>query len=401
MKTAIAIIQNIILPKLQKDSKFSEEKVDAAFWEKFATDLLHFEADAKPIYASIYSLELDNSEKIMDKLPNIYAQFLKELAESYVLGEPSQATDYLLKTNNASFAKEIDFLKIMQQAIKSVERKRIKADLPTSYERLSFELSETDLANVTKKKGREDLKEKMKQWDAELEEQESVPIVASSYTGYHNTMSKDVKKTKVISLSWMKYAVAACVVLATGIFFFRNTNQVVAPNYNTVVTTDAKKDSTQPQKNTPVKESIVLAEIETVSEKVIVQQSESMGFSSTEKPKITISYKDAKQRILSLEKYIATPSSTKEPATLSKYKSELNNLKKSNDKYIFDGKTLTLFSKFNPKQVAILVTDDQNYFLKKGSVYYNLKITKVPIPLEKVTNATTLEIVEKITFENE
>jgi hypothetical protein len=401
MKTAIATIQNIILPKLQKDSKFSEEKVDAAFWEKFATDLLHFEADSKPIYASIYSLELDDSEKIMDKLPNIYAQFLKELAESYVLGQTSEATDYVLKTNNTTFAKEIDFLKTMQQAIKSVERKRIKADLPTSYERLTFELSDTDISNATKKKGREDLKEKMKQWDAELEEQESVPIVASSYTGYHNTMSKDVKKAKVISLSWMKYAVAACVVLATGIFFFRNTNQVVGPNYNTVVTTDAKKDSTQPQKNTPVKEGIVLAEIETVSEKVIVQQSESMGFSSIEKSKITISYKDAKQRIASLEKYIATPSSTKKPATLSKYKSELNNLKKSNNNYIFDGKTFTLFSKFNPKQVAILVTEDQNYFLKKGSVYYNLKITKVPIPLEKVTNATTLEIVEKITFENE
>jgi hypothetical protein len=211
MKTAIAIVQNIILPKLEKDSKFSEEKVDTAFWEKFATDLLHFEEDAKPIYASIYSLELDNPEKIIDKLPHIYAQFLKQLAESYVLDQTSDATDYLLRTNNQSFLKEIDFLKTMQQAIKSVERKRIKADLPISYERLTFELSETDLANVTKKKGREDLKEKMKQWDAELEEQESVSIVASSYRGYHNTMSTDVKKTKVISLSWIKYVSIAAI----------------------------------------------------------------------------------------------------------------------------------------------------------------------------------------------
>lgn len=202
MKLAIDIVQSLLLPKLEKDAKFSQEKVSSAFWKKFATDLLHFELDAKPLYASIYSLELDNPEKIIDKLPTILAQFLKELAESYVLGEPSQATDYLLKTNNASFAKEIDFLKTMQQAIESVERKRIKADLPKSYERLTFELSETDLTNATKKKGREDLREKMKQWDAELAE-ESVPVVAM--------LTNDKMETKVISLSWMKYISIAAI----------------------------------------------------------------------------------------------------------------------------------------------------------------------------------------------
>ena len=104
METTL-VIKNILLPKLEKDPNFSEEKVDAAFWGKFATDLVHFEEDAKPLYAGIYSLELDNPEKIIDKLPNIYAQFLKELAESYVLGKTSDATKYLLETNNVVFLK--------------------------------------------------------------------------------------------------------------------------------------------------------------------------------------------------------------------------------------------------------------------------------------------------------
>lgn len=202
METTLTI-KNILIPKLEKDSNFSEEKVDTAFWEKFATDLLHFEEDAKPLYVLIYSLELDNPEKIIDKLPNIYAQFLKELAESYVLGQTSEATDYLLKTKNKTFAKEIDFLGTMQQAIKGVERKRIKVDLPTSYERLTFELSQTDLANAIKKKGREDLRVKFKQWDAELEEQESVPVISM--------LTNEKEKTKVISLSWMKYASIAAI----------------------------------------------------------------------------------------------------------------------------------------------------------------------------------------------
>ena len=391
MKTAIAIVQNIILPQLEKDSKFSEEKVDTAFWEKFATDLLHFEEDAKPIYSNIYGLELDNPEKIIDKLPNIYAQFLKELAQSYVLGQTTEATDYLLEKNNEAFLKEVQFLETMQQAIKSVERKRIKADLPKSYERLSFELSETDLANATKKKGREDLKEKMKGWDAELEKQESVPVVAM--------LANEKEKTKVISLSWMKYAVAACVVLATGIFFFRNTNQVVVPTQNTVVTTDAKKDSAHPQKNIPVKEAIILAEIEIVSKKTTVQQPESMGFSGAKKHNITINYKDASKRIASLEKVIVT-SKTIDSKILSQYKAELASLKTQKNKYVFDGKELTLFMKNEKTGYSVLLPEDQTYFLKKGSVFYYLKISKVVLPLEKVSDAATIETLEKIYFGN-
>lgn len=205
METTL-VIKNILLPKLEKDPNFSEEKVDAAFWGKFATDLVHFEEDAKPLYAGIYSLELDNPEKIIDKLPNIYAQFLKELAESYVLGKTSDATKYLLETNNVVFLKEVQFLKSMQQAIKSVERKRIKADLPKSYERLTFELSETEIANAIKKKGREDFKEKFKQWDGELEK-EKRPLIYYSLSNERDSKPKP----KVISLSWMKYASIAAI----------------------------------------------------------------------------------------------------------------------------------------------------------------------------------------------
>jgi hypothetical protein len=395
MKTAIAIVQNIILPQLEKDSKFSEEKVDAAFWEKFTTDLLHFEEDAKPIYGSIYSLELANAEKIIDKLPNIHAQFLKELAESYVLGEPLEATDYLLKTNNATFAKEIDFLKAMQQAIKSVERKRIKADLPKSYERLTFELSETDLANVTKKKGREDLKEKFKNWDAELEEQEYVPVVAMLANE-----NKNEKQTKVISLSWMKYAAAASIIIAAGIFYLKNTDTDLIPIENTVVTKEEVKDKIQHQINPPTVEAIALAPIETTSKTLTLLQAGTLGFTTSKKEKITINFKDASSRIASLEKIIDT-SKTIDSKILSQYNTELASLKTQKNKYMFDGEKLTLFMKNDITEYSVFFTEDQTYFLKKGSGFYHLKISKAALPLEKVSNVETIEILEKISFENE
>lgn len=389
MKTAINILQNIILPELEKDINFDNLKTNNAFWTNLTNALLRFEQDAKPVYATIYSLELDNPEIIIDKLPNLYNQFLKEVSENYVLGETSEATDYLLHSDNETFAKEVAFLKTLQQAVKSVERKRIKADLPNSYERLTFEISDTDFENATKKKAREDLRQKFKQWDSELIEEDNIPVISMQSKKY----------PKIFSLSWTKYAVAACVVLATGILIFKNTNQEIVPDSNTVVTTDDKKDTVNPKKNIPIENTTSIAAITTVSVNTIVQQSEALGFSGEKKLKITITVKDATSRIKSLEKYIAA--NTKVTKTLNNYKNELTELEKTIDKYVFDIKTLTLFNKFNSKQDAVLVTDDHNYFLKNGNFYYDLKPENKTMQLTKVSNIEILEILKKISFENE
>lgn len=388
MKTTIHILQNIILPELEKDFKFEIQKTNAAFWTNITNDLLHFEQDAKPVYVAIYNLELDNPEKIISKLTAFFETFIKALAENYVLGETSEATDYLLQSNNQTFSKEVAFFKNLQQAVKSVERKRIKSDLPNSYERLTFEISDADFGNATKKKAREDLREKFKQWDSELIEEDAIPVISM----------QSKKEPNVFSLSWTKYAVAACVVLATGIFFFRNTNQDIIPN-NTVVTTDDKNDTLNPKKNKPLENDVVIAAITTFSENTFVQQSEAMGFSGQKKLKIEITVKDATNRIESLEKYIKA--NTEETATLNNYKKELTDLEKTIDNYFFDGKTLTLFDTFNSKQDAILVTDDLNYYLKKGNFYYDLELENKTMPLTKVSDNKIVEILKKISFENE
>lgn len=256
------VIKNIFFPKLEKDPKFSKKKFDSFIWEKLVYNLLHFEEDAKPIYADIKSFQLDNPEKIINKLPNIYNQFLKVLAENYNLGETSEATNYLLETNNAVFLKEVRFLKLMQQAIKSVERKRIKTNLPKSYERLTFELSETEIVNATKQKGREELRVKMQQWNKELG---GTDIVHSekkdSGTSDQMTPSNNceveiksiLKDLKIISLSWLKHFIAVCIILSLSIYNFKllTTNDNFIPlikeksvgitvnnNYQTIVVLD-------------------------------------------------------------------------------------------------------------------------------------------------------------------
>ena len=390
------IIKNILLPKLKKDSKYSDEKVVASFWKNFSTVLVRFEENAQPLYTAIYSLELGNPEQIIDKLPKIYAQFLKELAECYVLGQTSEATDYLVKTNNKTFLKEVQFLKTMQQAIKSVERKRIKTELPQSYDRLTFELSETEIANAIKKKAREELKKKMKLWDAELED--GVPVI--SMANLENEITSDKTRSKVISLSWMEYAVAASIIIAAGIFYFKSMGTTEISVENTVVTKEKVKENNQPQLHPPVTETIALASIETTSSTVTVLQPESLGFSSDKKVKITINFKDATKRILSLENALGQ-SRTIDSKIISQYKAELVQLKRQKDNYVFDGQIMTLFNKKAATDYAVMQTEEQLYYLKTGDEYYNLKVSNSPMVLEKVVSTTILETLEKIHFENQ
>ena len=392
MKTAIDILKSIVLPKLEKDLRFDVQKTNVDFWEKFATDLMYFEGDAKPVYAGIYSLELADAEKVIAKLPGIYSKFIKELAETYALGETSKATEYLVKTNNEAFLQEVHFLQTMQQAIKSVERKRIKEDLPNSYERLVFELSESDVANVIKKKSREDLKEKFKQWDIQLEEVKE-PLV------YYSLKKESISKTKpkVISLSWIKYAAAASIIIAAGIFYFKNSDTDLVPIENTVVTKEKVKDKIQPQLIPPTVEAIVLAPIETTSRTIIILQQESLGYISDKRVKITINFKDATKRILSLEKALEQDK-TVDSKILDQYKSELIQLKAQKDKYVFEGKTLTLFSKKGTSDYAVIQLEEQVHYLKKGDGYYTLKVNNTPLVLEKVSNPSLIETLDKISF---
>ena len=86
---------------------------------------------------------------------------------------------------------------------------------------------------------------------------------------------------------------------------------------------------------------------------------------------------------------------------LNQYKAELASLKTQKDKYVFDGKELTLFMKNDKTADTMLLTENQAYFLKKDSFYYDLKMTNKTLPLKKVSDIETIAILEKINFQNE
>jgi hypothetical protein len=378
MKTTISIVKNIVLAKLSRDSQYDLKKSTDLFWEKFTIDLLNFEVDPKPLYSAIYFLELHDPEKIIEELSNIYSSVLDNLAEDYVLGNISDGVKDLLINNSKSFEKQVHFYKTQLQVIKNIERKRIKKELPKLYDRLTFELSDADIENAAKKKGREALKQKMKVWDDELLAAETETVLAEyNYDEIDYPIAASLKnegETRVIPISWIKYAVAACILITASVFYFKSPEQMLNNSMEDLVyAITVKKDT--------------------------VLFPTSLGFAATKMVNIIeIQYRDASLIISKLNNKIKEEGND---SMVELLKNKLKRVQDQQGKYEFDGKKLSLYSNQSKQSNLILTTDWKTYFLQNEELFYKLKKTKKPEPLIKVNDPESIEQLEKIIFDNE
>mgnify|MGYP003596246228 FL=1 len=168
MKKSEQIIKSLVLPVLEKDNNFNQLNLNDDFWKAFTSGILLYENDAKPIFKVVYELQLNDPEKVIKKLSSIHTNFIKELAELYVLGGSDEAIDILKANNDKQFLEQVNYFKTVKGVITKLERERIKEELPKAYEKVTFEIPKNDLEAVIKKKERENLKKKFKQWDEEL-----------------------------------------------------------------------------------------------------------------------------------------------------------------------------------------------------------------------------------------
>jgi ribosomal protein S17E/ribosomal protein S13 len=390
-----------LLPKLEKDARFDANQANIAFWETFTKAFLDFEKDAKPIYAAIYSLGLKDAEKIISKLDTVYNSLIKELAENHVLGITSEAIVYLITSKNSAFEKEVHFFIDLENAIKKVERKRIKTELPVSIDKLSFEISDDAIALAITKKERETLKEKMNAWDKELVTSEESPV-------YSVTAKKE---TKVISLSWLKYAAAACIVLTAGIMYFKFNpdNNFVQPVDTYVVTAPVKQETI-----TPEIPSEALAEVAIVTKNAPIIES-GLGFASKNN-NIKIVENNQKARmesiITAIEKYrqflekefpenkqSVRPRVQLVESKISTLQNELAVLKEREKQYLFNGKVLTLYVSDSIKDKVIFLYEDQ-FYLKEKTVFYKLTLAKQPQFYIVENNLEIINALEKIEYDN-
>lgn len=383
MELAIDIVKIILLPKLEKDVNFDNKKADATFWKSFATALLDFEKNDALCKTAINNLGLNNPEKIISKLRNIYNSYVKELAENYVLGNESEVIETLLKSKNEVFDEEIRFLSNLKESITEIERERIKAELPTAYESLVAELSE--------------------------KEKEEIPVF--TLKGVQMAPAKEEiipVARKVIPSSWIKYAAAVCVVLTAGIATY--TNQ---PGDTNVVTAPVKKDTTAKSTIHPEIPSEDLAEIATVTKNATVIES-GLGFASKNN-NIKIVENNQKARMISIvtaiEKYrqllenefsenkVGDSSRIKELETkINSLQKELALLKEREKQYVFDGKALVLYVSNTAKENTIVLYE-ATYYLKKDADYFKLTVAEQPQLYKKESNTEVVSALDKIIFD--
>lgn len=399
MKKSEQIIKSLVLPVLEKDTNFKQSSVNSDFWNTLTSELTVYENDAKPIFKTIYELQLNDPEKVISKLAVIHTNFIKELAEYHVIEGKDETIDVLLANQNIQFAEQVKYFKTVKNVVTKLERERIKNELPNAFESLSFEIPEKQLEAAAKKLERENLKKKFKHWDEELVETPSLENASS-----HILVDEKSASSKIISLTWIKYAAVACVILVSGILIYQNNTTDIIQNDNNVVT-GKPTDTIEKNKETQIIQQPIKALAYSTNEiETEVYYPTELGYTNTNKEKrITIVYKDASQSIKELEDFLLEIN-TKNVGTGNQAKiatDQLETAKKQIGKYEFNGKQLTIFTKPTQDNIKILSEDDKVFYLSKNKSFYKLNYTNLPQSFVAINDSDIIEKLEKISFDNE
>ena len=410
MEKEIQIIQDLFIPVLQKDERFDASKCDNTFWEKILQEFIDYQQDSKPFYAIIYGLELAEPMKVIHKLENLQHSFLDQLAEENVLGYSSEGI-VKLEQNNPFFKERVQFYKNLEKAIILSERKRMKSELPSMYDKYTFELDEKQLAQAIANRERKALRDKMKLWDKELlaEKEEEQVIELSA--------NKTITKTFPL-MSYIKYALAACLVIGLGFWFelYINTTKIQTFGSSDRDTENVEnyeiEDSNSLELPNPV-----LVDATNVSKDTNALVNEGMGYTSSNN-KIKLVSINNTERIVSIKNAIDTyqkfiqkellkdsgadPKNKKIRIEVEKnidsLAKELTELQKKQNTYLFDGKKLTLYD--IPSDNITLLAFENKFYVKNKNDFYVLTVANEPQQFSKVINDALKENLEKILFDN-
>ena len=410
MEKEIQIIQDLFIPVLQKDKRFDVSKCDNPFWKKILQEFIDYQQDSKPFYAIIYGLELAEPMKVIHKLENLQHSFLDQLAEENVLGYSSEGI-VKLEQNNPFFKERVEFYKNLEKAIILSERKRIKSELPSMYDKYSLELDEKQLTQTIANRERKALRDKMKLWDKELlaEKEEEQVIELSA--------NKTITKTFPL-MSYIKYALAACLVIGLGFWFelYINTTKIQTFGSSDRDTENVEnyeiEDSNSLELPNPV-----LVDATNVSKDTNALVNEGMGYTSSNN-KIKLVSINNTERIVSIKNAIDTyqkfiqkellkdsgadPKNKKIRIEVEKnidsLAKELTELQKKQNTYLFDGKKLTLYD--IPSDNITLLAFENKFYVKNKNDFYVLTVANEPQQFSKVINDALKENLEKILFDN-
>ena len=249
-----------------------------------------------------------------------------------------------------------------------------------------FEITDAEITAAFEALERQELKDKMKEWDNE-------PVSKPIQIKLEPTVSKIEKKPRKISLSYFSYAAAACFVGIMVWIGIKYSNERKTDNNFAVNKPDTLK-TTNPKPE--------FAKLEVSQNTIPLLKESGIGFGNTgKKNKINIVVQNLEPRILSIQEFLNKPVTDTSMNILRKNAGEeLQSLKKMESSYIFDGKTLHLFTPLNAHvENNIIEMEGGKFYLKEGKNYFQLKKTDKPLELKKVTDTDLIENIERVVFD--
>ena len=244
----------------------------------------------------------------------------------------------------------------------------------------------------------------MKLWDKELLAEKEEEQVIELYA------NKTITKTFPL-MSYIKYAIAACLVIGLGFWFENSQNHKDVP-VNKVVKNNIYEDSNSLEPPNPV--LVDATSISKVTEALVY---EGMGYTSSNN-KIKLVSINNTERIVSIknaidayQKFIqkelltvsgADPKNKKIRIEVEKnidsLAKELTELQKKQNTYLFDGKKLTLYD--IPSDNITLLAFENKFYVKNKNDFYVLTVANEPQQFSKVIDDALKENLEKILFDN-
>jgi hypothetical protein len=309
----------------------------------------------------------------------------------------------------------------LNAALTSTERNALKKRLIEIDSSEVGEFSENELKSALTLVERKFLKEKFQQLDEVLWEDRDLKfkgkasltesLSPKSVADYRFEEDAPIKiaasRSKYFS-TYVKYAVAACVVLAIGIGVYQYTKQDSGPE-NILADSSDKPNLNQNKDELPVIETLPIAEISTTNNSYSVLKS-GLGYGEVEE-KVSVMVNNQKNRILSVEKAISgyadqlkkiqNPEAEQVISDLksriSSLESELAQLNSREKQYDFDGKVLKLYTTSANQEYQILRLG-ADFYLSFNGKFYKMSIAKEPQTLMEETDDKVLNALDKIIF---
>ena len=344
-----------------------------SFWSDFNTILLDENNTTKELEAFLISYEFENKGNLLVLVNQLKNEYFSCLATEYCRGETNPSVTHLISSENSQFLAEMRFQKELQIAITKSERARLKSLIAESTEMDTEEPSVKKTTNVPVYASREgngaNSNQILKQWNPEI--------------------PRKVPWTFILS------ALAACF---AGLFIWFGAKMYLQPKGSDFTST--RIDSQKVERI----DSGKFAKIESKKVDFSVVNEKGIGFGDAGKANnVNVTVKDLMPRIQSIQDYLVQSANdgsageTRKEAT-----AELRSLLNLASSYLFDGTTLYLYSNsIATDGRVIIITSANEYFLKDGKNYYNLRRSAQPLNFKKVSDRELKEKLDKIVFDND